>query len=220
MNLICNNCFTGFFQKKNNLRYETPFVWNRINPKDFIYLMEHFDTINFNDIELKCNKDVKRYKELSVNMKSFCIIIENEVFVFYNHYKYRAEAKTPVIETPDVYYYRNFEYTLNKYNERLKRMDKTKTPIFIYHSNTTNRANESENWKLIDKKEDLEKMIDIANKKKYKFIAITQFQELENFNSDNILILYLPTTDKTYWSFPKMVDKYNDEILEFINEHN
>ena len=58
MNIITNNCLYGFFCKQRKLQYQNPFVWNMINSKDFERLIRYYDELNFEDVEIKVNKDI------------------------------------------------------------------------------------------------------------------------------------------------------------------
>lgn len=122
MQIICNNCASGFLYKKMNMMYNNPFMWNLIPADSFLYLMLNWDNINFNKIDFP-DKTPK---------KGIDIIIDSKIIIRYIHILYDKKAIKPIKNFVDVYYNKPWEYALEKYNNRCKRMFETKeNPIFL-----------------------------------------------------------------------------------------
>ena len=123
MNIICNSCVGGFLYK-NELKceFKNPFIWNIIDFNSMLFLVKNYDKINFNNFELKKDKNW-----------NFSIIIDNHITIQYVHYKFDAKANKPYIKYIDLYSNKIWEIIVNKYEERTKRMiNENKKPIFIF----------------------------------------------------------------------------------------
>lgn len=121
MNIISNNCLSGFLYK-DFLRQEfnNPFVWCVIDFTSMLYLVQHYEDIQFTNYEL--SKD---------DNWNFSIIIDKHVKVQYVHYKFRSSADmlcTNKNISGEVYYNKIWEYIVDVYNKRLARM--TEAPLF------------------------------------------------------------------------------------------
>ena len=163
MNIISNNCFGGYIYK-NVLKteYTTPFIWSRIYNDDLIKLLSNFKTINFNNIELK-----KKGKNLE---DGFYIEIDNLIKVYYNHYKFDKNCNKPILKDDctnsinnwsiDIHYNKIWEYIIEKYNNRLNRMNFNDKFVLALEDNHDNLS--------------LEKIIPLAEKLNFKLIIITK----------------------------------------------
>lgn len=219
MKLICNNCLSGVFMKRYGLQYETPFVWARIYPEDFCFLINQFTTLNFGSIKCKYCKDVPNHKCLPINKNSVAIQISNGPYIFYNHYKFDELAITPRIEIPDVFSAHNMKYAIIKYITRVKRMCASPdAPIWIYHSNTPANGPAGHEFDIVDTPKTVSQIIDALNKHQtYKAIIITQFdRNALSPASSNILLCNIKNP---YISFDNIIKIYGNQILEFSNEH-
>lgn len=175
------------------MQFETPFVWARIYPEDFMYLMNNFYTIDFGDIKIRHCGDVTKYHCLDVDKQSIAIQIQNNPYIFYNHYKYDPTALIPRVVTPDVFFYRNYEYAVKKYIERAKRMvSSTDPPIFIYHTNTTRNQPADRQFDIIDTPEIVQCLLDTARNCHCRLIVVTHF----NVNvtiPENCVVVKIPS---------------------------
>lgn len=135
MNIICNNCGGADFYNLSKQPFENPFVWSCIFADDMINLIKHYDTIDFNNIELvRLTSETvhKNFYEYDTNKKICGIKIDNTAIVYFTHYIFDSSYKIPTKIGSDIHYYRNFEYVYTKYNERIKRMiEKNEDPIFV-----------------------------------------------------------------------------------------
>lgn len=120
--IITQNCIAKHLYKTYFLkRYETPFINNVIDFNSMKYLIEHWYDINF-----------KNYELIKDNNWNFSIIIDKNVKIQYVHYKFDKNAKIIIKRKGEVFYNKIWEYIVNKYEQRLKRMlDIKKEPLFI-----------------------------------------------------------------------------------------
>lgn len=130
MNLIGQNCLTGNIYK-NCIKepFGNPFIWTVIDFKSLVYLIENWNNINFHNYEL-----------IKDNNWNFSIIIDKHIKVQYVHYKFNKNFNIPKKIGPgDICYNKIWEFIIQKYEERLKRMElKNEPPIFcICNFNTT-----------------------------------------------------------------------------------
>lgn len=123
INIISHNCIGARIYQLKDMEYGNPFMWSVVSPDDFWYLYNHYNEIDFNNIKLT------KIKNDNV------IVIDEKINVYYIHYRFDKNAKTPVRRIKDgvdVYYNKIDEYILEKYNNRVRRMLEQKIkPIFI-----------------------------------------------------------------------------------------
>lgn len=118
---ITQNCISRQLYMLSNCQYETPFINTVIDFKSMKYLIEHWNDINFYNYELV--KD---------SQWNFSIIIDEKVKIQYVHYKFSATAKTLMVKDDELYYNKIWEFIIEKYESRLKRMQASKKlPVFI-----------------------------------------------------------------------------------------
>lgn len=131
MNIIANNCVgADLYFNVLKSEFKCPFIWSLIFPDEFIFLCKNYDTINFENVELvqMTEDDDKGTQKHKIQNHICGIRIDNKITAWYTHILYDCSCKEPCIRGDDRFYYRNFEWVLNKYNERLQRM--TEKPIF------------------------------------------------------------------------------------------
>lgn len=151
MNLISNTC-TGALVYRDYLKetYSNPFCWNYIDDESYYKLITNFQQINFNNYEL-IKKD---------NWK-FYIKIDNLVTVYYPHYKFSKEYNKVTPIKDDVYYNKMWEYIVERYETRTKRMlCLNEEPIFVVGS--TNKGQ-------LYSKQQFKKFFNITNKRLFIF---------------------------------------------------
>ena len=122
INIIGNSCVASNITLDIlKQKFINPFCWNIIDYISFGYLIKNYNTINFNNIELKFNENTKRYT----------LIIDNNINVYYEHYIEDINEKEILKKNNNVYYSNIKEYILKKYKNRLKLNNK---PIFVIGS--------------------------------------------------------------------------------------
>lgn len=200
MILLSNNCFGGFIYK-NILeeQYNSPFVWCRIWEDDYFTLIKDFENINFMNFEIHKTKENEKINDLMEC--NFNIIIDNKIKVFYNHYRFSSKDDKIRKDGIDIYYNKIWEYIVEKYKERTKRMltDKTK-PIILLHCQLGHYYNIQND------------IIKLCNNKKYKYILLTNTNEI--IKNENNLIL--PGNVLKYENPEHYTDYYKNEIKEFL----
>ena len=126
MNIICNNCVGGRIYQLLNIEYNNPFMWIRIYYDSYKTIISDFDNINFKDIRFDnyLGKDEK-YNHILIN--------NTNIEINYTHYIQNSKFDKPTKQekSPDIYYNDIQTYTINKYLQRLKRMDYSDKRIFI-----------------------------------------------------------------------------------------
>lgn len=125
MNLIGNTCLSSFIMRDCLQRpYNNPFCWNVIDIESFCYLIEHYDTIDFNNFEI-----------LKDSLWNFSILIDGNVRVQFVHYKFSIHDNVLRRSGLDIFYRKIWEYIVDKYMLRSERMLELKEdPIFIIGS--------------------------------------------------------------------------------------
>jgi hypothetical protein len=125
MNIISNNCVGGFITRDIlHIEYKNPFIWTTTEASDMISLIANFMTINWAKFSLDMDDEHTMFG-----------IIDNKVKMRFTHYKFNANAHSTVIGGPnknDIYSDKIWEYILEKYISRAKRMCTSGiTPTFI-----------------------------------------------------------------------------------------
>lgn len=203
MNLISEDCHGGFVYEELKEQFTNPFIWCYITKDDMYYLIKHYNEINFNDYEISKSFVRNRPKN---KMDIFKIRVNNKIDIHYTHYHFKEDAKVRIVKKPDVYWNKIWEYVVEKYEIRLKRM--TENPVFLIN------FSRQEYNKLIREKY-------LKEEFNYKLIIITENEEeLKYANEKKMIIL-----DKTeHLSMDGLPDKYVkrniDKIKEFINADN
>lgn len=120
-NLISQNCLNGGLYHFLNEKYGNPFMWVVIDFNSMLYMIQNWDNIDFENYELV--KDDKW---------NFSIIIEDKIKIQYVHYKQNPNFTIPQKTGPgDICYYKIWEFIVQKYEERLKRMkEQNIKPLF------------------------------------------------------------------------------------------
>lgn len=128
--IICNNCLGARFYKEHGYEFNNPFMWNCIEPIEFIKLIKTWDNIDLNN---------PKFELVKTNSKEYVnAIIGDNINFNYIHYLYDESKKTPIKIYADILYADILNYAKYKYFERLNRMPKDK--IFMF--NTAHFLNE------------------------------------------------------------------------------
>ncbi len=174
MNIISNNCLGGFIYKDFlQIKYENPFIFSLMDYDDFLYLLENYETIDFENFEL--------IKE-SEKFENFGIIIEGKIKVRFIHSKFDKECKIPTIKVfhdektmrtvTDIYYNKIWEYIVEKYLSRIKRMPKRIDLIALDVDD--------------DNDIDVNKILEVCKEKNYKVFVCTN--KIAEETSENIIV--------------------------------
>lgn len=206
MNLISNDCAGGFVYKFCNLEFNNPFIWMRLQENDFYYTIKNYEKINFNNFEIdKSFIDERPHNKMDI----FKLKIDDKIEIHYTHYHFSAKDNKIRIVPPEIFYNKIWEYVVEKYTKRTKRMlELNEKPIFFVNfprrKYTKNMRNKllSENFK-------------------YKLIIITENEEDLKYANDDKLILIDKVDISSMEALPnKVVERHLDKIKEFINADN
>jgi hypothetical protein len=109
----------------------------------------------------------------SNNDKTVKVVFDNIINVYYIHYHYGAKDINVVKRSPvDIYYKDILDYTKDKINTRIERLQDNEDPIFIFETRPRKRFNADYNEKDI---------IDFINlDTKYTRILITSFDRFKD----------------------------------------
>lgn len=180
--LICNNCVGARFYKLHDYEYNNPFMWNCIEPNEFVKLIESFDKINLNEplFELVSTKE-KCYVNTILNNTDKPL---HNINLNYIHYLYNKNYKSPTQVGSDILYDDIINYVKEKYFERLSRMPSEN--IFLLSCNhflNNTHFLKSGGEFLLEKLDKLSKNNNIVvildknykNNKKYSFKTIIEY---------------------------------------------
>lgn len=186
--IISNTCLGGFIYKYSNKEYDNPFIWCIVNDNDMLYILEHFDEINFDNYKLikVYSKNTKnrlwrgfRYVDRNI----YGISVDDKIVIYFPHY-YKTNEKL-INERGMAATGINIEnYIITKYCERIKRT-KTKKPLFILETDIKSKElNKPKTHNVL-------KMFYNA-KTLYNKILLTYDKNLLNKykNTDNTQVLY------------------------------
>jgi uncharacterized protein (DUF1919 family) len=196
MNVIGNNCGSSFYYKKKNINYTNPFTWAAVTPNDMMFLIEHYDTINFNNFRLvdldpalfKNSELITKKIHLGGHIKG--INVDNKITLYYTHYL--SNTMKCDKEAIDVYCEDNAKYVEEKYVSRVKRMKDA--PVFLIITYPHH------NWTY----DDVKKLSELETDKK--IILITNYDF--NFPKN----VHLIKDDLCELNASTMIDKHFDEI--------
>ncbi len=135
-NIISNNCIGARYYQNNHIQFQNPFMWNLIKLSDFIFLIENFDKIDFNNIKLYFSKnEVEKDHDTD---KCSTILLDNYIHIYFIHHHYTQLHKCQKsirITGNDYEIIGNdiLEYLKNKWINRVNRLKKNNNIIFVYY---------------------------------------------------------------------------------------
>lgn len=188
MNIISNNCLGGYIYRDIlKEEYQNPFIWTRLDNLDLINLLENFDIIKFENVEL--------FKE-SNKLEKFRLRIDDKIKLQFNHYLFDQKYDKPTVIGIDVHYNKIWKYIIDVYLKRLKRMQKEIDFIFIEDNGTYN----------------IDKIISIVQTKNIKTFIITN--KKPKLISDTLVIV--PHIKYKEFQAHFYRDYYKNEIKDFL----
>ena len=119
MNIICNNCVGARIYQQSGEQFNNPFMWSLVSGDDFIYLINHFDKINFDRIR------VRRVPKRDI----FEIIVDDKVTLRFIHHHQNSKCIQPMKKGVDIFYNQMTSYLIGSYFRRVDRMKEK--PIFV-----------------------------------------------------------------------------------------
>lgn len=174
--------------------HTNPFTWVDLDFNSMFHLMCNWYSINWANIRLE------EHPHPYWGGNIYWLIVDNKVTIRYVHYLFDAHAKTPIVQGANVKYWLIWEYIVEKYFERVKRMQQLRQePSFIIEwghldYNATNWA------RLTD------------GKLPFKVVVITRGHSIVG-NDPNLLIIH----DENRTALPfYFANKYYKECRRFI----
>ena len=134
MNIISNNCIGGFIYRDIlHTRYTNPFIWTAITDKNlFLDFCENFDKINLENIKPTIDTTSKELKNRNA------LLIDNKYTLCFHHVWEDENYETPTLVKNwgagiNVCCKNPIIYIKEKYLERLGRMSKDDTKLFVFY---------------------------------------------------------------------------------------
>ncbi len=197
MNIISNCCLGGFiYQDVLKVQFSNPFIWSWLNKDDVIYLIQHYDKINFNDYELSTYNNLPLKDEVC-----FQLTIDDKIKIIYSHYQFIKNKDVLEIDRTRnmVYHNKIWEYVVAKYDERLKRMiDENTPPVFLICDNRDGSGTFSKS------------QVEILSSSKYKVMFFSCY-DYSMLNNESFLFIQHDGNDIIH-----IKEKYKTSILSFI----
>lgn len=193
LNLIGNSCIASWITNSNlKQKFINPFCWNIMDFNSAYNLVKNYETIDYSN-----------YKLIKDNNWNFSIIVDNLVTIQFVHYKFSPKYDKPTKIGEDIFYNKIWEYIIEKYEERIKRLLEEKAePIFIFAC-AKSAENKRSSFTLEEQKK-LEKL-----NSKYKIIL--SFDNM--INSDKFICI---SQTKNYkGNTIKMADEIYKKLKEF-----
>ena len=201
MNIIANDCTGGFIYRDIlSTSYKNPFIFSRTFLDDFIYLLKHFNELNFTKFNLCESTPFKYY-----------IRVDDAINIQYNHYKFDPTAAELRKEPPNVYYSKIWEYIVNKYIERTRRM--TEPPIFIGHFDY-GQLGEWDPTMSIDK---VNSFVNLCHQLNQPALILSELP-IESYDSDTVKIVRFKRIKLDGNRYVHIVDVLRDEIVNKLQE--
>ena len=179
--IICNCCWGGFLYRRANKQFDNPFFWSRVYTRNFIKLLEHFDEIDFDNIDMGVCDNYIVYDPVGIRLKDPKIILTDfDIHIAYHHYHYSATDVIPRKVGVNVYYHKNYILCYDKFVERVSRMSTMENPIYVYVDN------EQPGFSTQQDKLDL---IQSANIHRRPLVFYTEDPAYSKYNSDFVTVI-------------------------------
>lgn len=181
MIFIASDCVGARMYEKLNLQFNNPFCWNRLSYKDFIFLADNLQKIDFNKINVNLiNDPAKDKKDNVVGL----VNIDNKINILYPHYIQNSKYNKPTKIDTDIYYDKMNEYILEKYTTRLNRMNLNENICLILHHKVDRKGFDITR----------ENCVDFIHKKisYHKILVTTDTSLLLETNTDTDIIISKP----------------------------
>lgn len=209
MNIIGNNCGGATYYNLHKFPYNNPFMWCCTFASDMINLIANYDQLDWTKYQL-IQLDYVTAKHngfYEFNPTQCGIRIGDAVNTYFVHYLYDSNAATPYSKGPDKFYVKNFQYTYEKYIERLNRMLLLQEPpmfmVIAYHRHGWTPS-------LISN------LVEIGTK--YKVVVITDVPTVSK--KQNIKVIYNEKLNTITELAPVVqVRRYFNDLNEFYGVH-
>lgn len=132
MNIICNNCVGARLYEIAKTRFPNPFMWNYIDPFDFISLINNFESYDLSSAKFS----LENYKT-NTDKSVLCTI--EDIKLHFIHHIQNDSYDTPVKDNNiNILYKDILTYVKTKWDIRYKRMqDEPIHFLFVFNSINT-----------------------------------------------------------------------------------
>lgn len=193
MNLISDCCFGAYvYRDYLKIEYQNPFIWSSILLKDMASLIKNYAVINFSKVKLIRFRD-------HVSTDFFCgdkfmlsqyntltgLEVDGKFKVFWTHNYYDPTATVPKKLGGEVYYCKNYLYTVNNWFKRMPRMANAGKPVFSLITQKNKFGTVSEYKQLLNECAEAD------------IIMITSTKELLEFNTKHHRIYFNADVDRS-----------------------
>ena len=152
---ISNDCMSAALYKNClNIGYNNPFMWVWFSLNDFKYLIEKYDSINFQNFyvdKIQNHKNINKFKNASTfksyKNKLYYLNIDNKIDVCFPHYiedaKYKELKVSQCGTITNVYFNDMKSFITEKYKSRL---NSSLRPVFLLHQKSYYSEKEMEEF--------------------------------------------------------------------------
>lgn len=190
MNILSTNCLGAFtYRDVLYIPYNNPFIWTTFLFKDFKTLITDYEKINFKNVEM--------YKEGNGFLNNFNLRIDDKITLKNTHIFFDKNQSIPLKKNNCVFYNKPWEYIIEKYNNRIKRMDNN-VIIMIYDSTLSQK--------------EISDLYSICKQKNYPALFFTKYDISE---TDKIKKISFETCNGD-WIKPLLL-KHKNDIKKFLN---
>jgi hypothetical protein len=185
-------------------------MWNIIEAKSMINLIAHFDGIQFSHINVtESDYFIRSPSWQSIFKRSgehiptiYKIVIDNLINVHYVHYRLDYRYNKPTVNGIDIYSAKIWEYIVQKYVERTRRMIEThEPPVFVISTAEASYSLEIQ-----------QQLIRTVNQTPYKLALITT--DIPAGKNDNVSIINFDI--KRVNDTTEQAKKLNQSILSML----
>lgn len=128
MNIISNLCLGAFTYKLMNQEFNNPFMWSVLVRDDLIHLIENYDSINWFNVTIHSASEL----DYIITKNIYYLTVDNKFNIVYLHYVFSPECTSITTKGVNVYYNKIWEYIIEKYVTRVKRMLSLNEPPCFY----------------------------------------------------------------------------------------
>lgn len=170
MILISNDCCAGYIYKYTlKTKFNSPTIWSSLCFNDFYYLVKNYNKINFLNYEI--NRDDPN------KLEKFYIYIDNNIKLYFNHYRFDINEKVPKQDGINVYYNKIWEYIVEKYKIRTERMKTDNQICFVFHIDGL-----KEDYKSHKYDKQIKDLISYCETNKIKLLLLTENPMINDYN--------------------------------------
>lgn len=204
--IVCNCCLSGYIYRKQGRQFDNPFFWNRITCKDFIKLVRNYRNLDYTNLDLIKNDDLKDMNPLDIGPNQFSVILEDiGVRVQFNHVKFSPRDMSPKVERINEYqgntfYSKPYELVLEAFLRRSRRYtaERRNNTLFVFVDNAPQ----------YDSPQDIRDLLETAAETKERLVLVTRSSGIES--TEYTRVVTIPPEDFT---FERIAENYIDLFM-------